>query len=50
MINWYYFGQHLFGQVVTLCNRSILSPVIKQTNANRYYKRLHYYEHFNMRY
>lgn len=41
-----YFGQHLFSQITTLCNRSILSPVIRQTNANRYYKRLHYYEHF----
>lgn len=41
-----YFGQHLFGQITTLCNRSVLNPVIRQTNANRYYKRLHYYEHF----
>lgn len=41
-----FVGQHLFSQVATLCNRSILGPVIRQTNANRYYKRLHYYEHF----
>jgi hypothetical protein len=41
-----FVGQHLFGQVTTLCNRSILGSVIRQTNANRYYKRLHYYEHF----
>lgn len=41
-----YFGQHLFAQLTSLCNRSVLSPVIRQTNANRYYKRLHYYEHF----
>lgn len=41
-----FVGQHLFGQVTTLCNRSVLGPVIRQTNANRYYKRLHFYEHF----
>jgi Transposase DDE domain/Domain of unknown function (DUF4372) len=41
-----YFGQHLFAQITTLCNRSILTPVTRQTNANRYYKKLHYYEHF----
>ncbi len=41
-----FVGQHLFGQVTTLCNRSVLGPVIRKTNANRYYKRLHYYEHF----
>ena len=41
-----FVGQHLFGQIATLCNRSILGPVIRATNANRYYKRLHYYEHF----
>lgn len=41
-----FVGQHLFGQIITLCNRSILGPVIRSTHANRYYKRLHYYEHF----
>lgn len=41
-----FVGQHLFGQITTLCNRSLLGPVIRSTNANRYYKRLHYYEHF----
>ena len=41
-----FVGQHLFGQIITLCNRSILGSVIRQTKANRYYKRLHYYEHF----
>ena len=41
-----FVGQHLFGQITTLCNRSTLGPVIRSTNANRYYKRLHYYEHF----
>jgi len=41
-----FVGQHLFGQITTLCNRSVLAPVIRETNANRYYKRLHYYEHF----
>lgn len=41
-----FVGQHLFGQIATLCNRSTLGPVIRATNANRYYKRLHYYEHF----
>jgi hypothetical protein len=41
-----FVGQHLFGQITTLCNRSVLGIVIRETNANRYYKRLHYYEHF----
>jgi len=41
-----FVGQHLFGQITTLCNRSVLGPVIRETKANRYYKRLHYYEHF----
>lgn len=41
-----YFGQHLFSQITTLCNKATLQPVIKKTNANRYYKRLHFYEHF----
>jgi len=41
-----FVGQHLFGQITSLCNRDILAPVIRRTNANRYYKRLHYYEHF----
>jgi hypothetical protein len=41
-----FIGQHLFGQIITLCNRSILGPVIRQTKANHYYKRLHYFEHF----
>jgi hypothetical protein len=41
-----YFGQHLFSQITSLCNKSILKPVIDKTQANRYYKRLHFYEHF----
>lgn len=41
-----YFGQHLFSQVTILCNRAVLKSVITNTNANRYYKRLHFYEHF----
>ncbi len=41
-----YFGQHLFSQITFLCNRSIIQSVITKTNANRYYKRLHFYEHF----
>ena len=41
-----YFGQHLFSQITYLCSKSTLQPVIKKTQANRYYKRLHFYEHF----
>ncbi|MFP5040049.1 IS4 family transposase [Parasediminibacterium sp. JCM 36343] len=41
-----YFGQHIFSQLVSLCNKSILSPVIKRANGNHYYKRLKTYEHF----
>lgn len=41
-----YFGQHLFSQITFLCNKAILQPIIDKTKANRYYKRLHFYEHF----
>lgn len=41
-----YFGQHLFSQISFLCNKATLQPIIAKTNANRYYKRLHFYEHF----
>lgn len=41
-----YFGQHLFSQVTSLCNKSTLQPLIEKTKANRYYKQLHFYEHF----
>jgi hypothetical protein len=41
-----YFGQHLFSQITFLCNKKILQPVIEKTQANRYYKQLHFYEHF----
>lgn len=41
-----YFGQHLFSQITKLCNKSVLQPIIDKTQANRYYKRLHFYEHF----
>lgn len=41
-----YFGQHLFSQLVSLCNKSILSPVIAKCRSNHYYKQLKTYEHF----
>ena len=41
-----YFGQHLFSQLTFLCKKSVLQPVITSTKANRYYKKLHFYEHF----
>lgn len=41
-----FFGQHLFSQITSLCNKTILNPIITKTQANRYYKRLHFYEHF----
>jgi hypothetical protein len=44
--SYHYFGQHLFSQITFLCNKTILRPVIEQTRANRYYKKLHFYEHF----
>ncbi|MFT4154499.1 DUF4372 domain-containing protein [Parafilimonas sp.] len=36
----------MFSQISFLCNKSILQPAIDKTKANRYYKRLHFYEHF----
>lgn len=41
-----YFGQHIFSQLISLCNKSILSPIIAKTKSNHYYKRLKTYEHF----
>ena len=41
-----YFGQHLFSQLISLCNKSILSPVIAKCKSNHYYKQLKTYEHF----
>jgi hypothetical protein len=41
-----YFGQHLFSQLISLCNKQILSPVISNCKANHYYKQLKTYEHF----
>lgn len=41
-----FFGQHLFSQITFLCNKSVLNPIIEKTQANRYYKKLHFYEHF----
>lgn len=41
-----YFGQHLFSQLTFLCRKSVLQPIITSTKANRYYKKLHFYEHF----
>lgn len=41
-----YFGQHLFSQITFLCNKKILQPVIDKTQANRYYRQFHFYEHF----
>jgi len=41
-----YSGQHIFSQIVSLCSRSIISPVVKVTGSDRYYKRLRSFEHF----
>lgn len=41
-----YFGQHIFSQLISLCNKSILSPIIAKTKSNHYYKQLKTYEHF----
>ena len=41
-----YFGQHLFSQLISLCNKQILTPVIAKSKSNHYYKQLKTYEHF----
>ncbi|MCC6600633.1 MAG: DUF4372 domain-containing protein [Crocinitomicaceae bacterium] len=41
-----YFGQHLFSQIIILRHKVVLPPIIQKTQANRYYKRLYFYEHF----
>jgi hypothetical protein len=41
-----FVGQHIFSQIISLCKRDVLHPVIKDCNANRYYKKLKAYEHF----
>jgi hypothetical protein len=40
-----FFGQHLFSQLSCLCTRSMLNPVLQESKANRYYKKLKCYEH-----
>lgn len=41
-----FVGQHIFSQIISLCNKSIINPVIQSCNANRYSKKLKAYEHF----
>ena len=41
-----YFGQHIFSQVISLCNKSILTPFINKCKGNHCYKKLLTYEHF----
>lgn len=41
-----FVGQHIFSQLISLCNKTIIAPVIQSCNANRYSKKLKAYEHF----
>ena len=39
--------QHIFSQLIILCNKSVITPVINKCGANRYSKKLKAYEHFD---
>lgn len=41
-----FFGQHIFSQLTSLCNRNVLRGCIEQSGGNRWYKKLKTYEHF----
>jgi hypothetical protein len=41
-----YFGQHIFSQLISLCNKSVLTPFINKSQGNHCYKKLKTYEHF----
>ena len=41
-----FVGQHIFSQLISLCKKEVLQPVITKCNANRYFKKLKAYEHF----
>ena len=41
-----FVGQHIFSQLISLCKKDVINPVIKECNANRYSKKLKAYEHF----
>jgi len=41
----HYFGQSVFGQLIELIDPSVFSKVLRQTLADRYYKRFHSWDH-----
>lgn len=41
-----FVGQHIFSQLIFLCNKKIITPVIESCQANRFSKKLKAYEHF----
>ncbi len=41
-----FIGQHIFSQLISLCNKPILTPIIAKARGNHYYKKLKTYEHF----
>ena len=41
-----FVGQHIFSQLIFLCNKKIITPVIESCQANRFSKKLKAQEHF----
>ena len=41
-----FVGQHVFSQIISLCNKTVISHITLAFNANRYSKKLKAYEHF----
>jgi hypothetical protein len=41
----HFFGQSVFGQLIELLDLSVVSQAIRETSANRYYKRFHTWDH-----
>lgn len=41
----HFFGQSVFGQLIDLLDSSVFSQAVRQTQADRYYKRFHSWDH-----
>lgn len=41
-----FVGQHIFAQILTLSSKNSLSPIIKNAQADRYYKSIKSWDHF----
>jgi hypothetical protein len=41
-----FVGQHIFSQLIFLCNKKIITPVVESCQSNRFSKKLKAYEHF----